>query len=110
MGGGAAAVLLFGGTIIALLIAIPRDNQIREPINDILTVLCKPIDWVPFGLGNMLAEQQDPLLNLFSMIGLWILMGAILGAFAWAVIHWIKKMRPNKALQAIGDKSPQPER
>ena len=91
MGIGAATVLIIGGTVIALLIAIPRDNRIREPINGILSALCKPLDWMPSRLGDMLAERQDPLLSLCVMIGYWIVIGAILGALVWSVKQWIKK-------------------
>ena len=93
MGIGAATILLFGGTVIALLVAIPRDNRIREPINGILSVLTKPLDWMPSRLGDMLAERQDPLLSLSVMVGYWIVVGAILGAFAWAVKQWIGKKK-----------------
>ena len=93
MGIGAATVLIIGGTVIALLVAIPRDNGIREPINGILTTLCRPLDWMPCRLGDMLAERQDPLLSLSVMVGYWILIGAILGAFAWAFKQWIGKMK-----------------
>ena len=93
MGIGAATVLIFGGTVIALLVAIPRDNRIREPINGILTALCKPLDWMPSRLGDMLADRQDPLLSLSVMVGYWIVIGAILGAFAWAVKRWIRNTK-----------------
>ena len=91
IGVGAATVLLFGGIVIALLVAIPRDNRIRDPINGILSALCKPLDWMPSRLGDMLAERQDPLLSLSVMIGYWIMIGAVLGALAWTINHWILK-------------------
>ena len=93
MGIGAATVLIFGGTVIALLVAIPRDNRIRETLNLILSALCKPLDWMPSQLNNMLAERQDPLLSLSVVVGYWIFVGAILGAFAWAVKRWIRKTK-----------------
>ena len=103
MGVGAATVLLFGGIVIALLVAIPRDNRIRDPINGILSALCKPLDWMPSRLGDMLAERQDPLFSLSVMIGYWIMIGAVLGALAWTINHCIlKEMRPNKALHPYG--------
>ena len=93
MGIGAATILLFGGTVIALLVAIPRDNRIREPINGILSFLTIPLDWMPSRLGDMLAERQDPLLSLSVMVGYWIVIGAILGALVWAVKRWIEKTK-----------------
>ena len=93
IGIGAATVLIIGGLVIALLAAIPRDNRIREPINGILSALCKPLDWMPSRLGDMLAERQDPLLSLSVMIGYWVVIGATLGALAWAVNQWIAKKK-----------------
>ena len=90
VGIGALAGLLISSAYILFLLLLPNERN-GPPYGDAYSAFCKPLEWGP--VAKLLADQQTPTFSLGLMIVYWTIIGAILGALTWAVLHLIRKMK-----------------